>query len=65
MSIYRQGHCVSCDKKSKLRRNKTSNLLHLVLSVITLGFWLPVWLLIGYKTIKDWQCDECGSKDVV
>lgn len=28
------------------KKKKTSHLLHLVLSVITAGFWLPVWLIV-------------------
>jgi len=26
--------------------HKTAHLLHLVLSVITMGFWVPVWMLV-------------------
>ena len=26
---------------------KTSHGFHLVMSIITLGFWLPVWLIVG------------------
>ncbi len=26
---------------------KTSHGFHLVMSIITLGFWLPVWLVVG------------------
>ena len=26
--------------------HRTSHLLHLVLSVITVGFWVPVWILV-------------------
>lgn len=28
------------------KKKKTSHLLHLILSVITMGFWLPVWALV-------------------
>jgi hypothetical protein len=27
--------------------HKTSHLLHLVLSIITAGFWIPVWILVA------------------
>lgn len=29
------------------RKKRTSHLLHLFLSVITLGFWTVIWLLVG------------------
>ena len=29
------------------KKKKTSHLLHLVLSIITMGFWLPVWVLVA------------------
>ena len=28
-------------------RRKTNNVLHLVLSIITGGFWVPVWILVA------------------
>lgn len=31
----------------KLSRQRTNNILHLLLSVVTAGLWLPVWLLIA------------------
>ena len=27
--------------------HSTSHLLHLVLSIITAGFWIPVWILVA------------------
>ena len=29
---------------------KTNHILHLLLSLITLGLWLPVWFLVSLKT---------------
>jgi hypothetical protein len=26
---------------------KTSHAFHLIMSIVTLGFWLPVWLVVG------------------
>jgi hypothetical protein len=31
----------------KRKMYKTSHGFHLVMSIITLGFWLPVWLIVG------------------
>lgn len=31
----------------KLARLRTSHVLHLLLSVITVGFWIPVWVIVA------------------
>ena len=32
---------------AKRADHKTSHILHLFLSVITAGFWVPVWILVA------------------
>ena len=32
---------------AKRADHKTSHLLHLVLSIITAGLWIPVWILVA------------------
>lgn len=29
------------------KKKKTSHLLHLILCIPTIGFWLPIWILVG------------------
>jgi len=31
----------------KLAKYRTNHVLHLILSVVTLGIWLPLWLIVG------------------
>jgi len=31
----------------QLQKRKTSHVLHLILSVITFGLWIPVWILVA------------------
>lgn len=33
--------------EQKLKATDTNHILHLLLSVVTAGIWLPLWLLIG------------------
>lgn len=28
------------------KKKKTSHILHLLLSIITVGFWVPIWILV-------------------
>lgn len=32
---------------NKLNSQKTNHILHLLLSVVTVGWWVPVWLLVS------------------
>ena len=34
---------------AKRADHKTSHLLHLVLSIITAGMWIPVWFLVALR----------------
>jgi len=37
----------------KIQKYRTSHLLHLVLSIITAGFWVPVWLLVTISNVSE------------
>ena len=43
-------------------RPEPNHVLHLVLSFVTGGFWIPVWgaVAIGMAA-KDWRCPTCGA----
>ena len=43
----------------------TSHLLHLVLSIITAGIWIPVWILITVRhSVARWIIDlRLGRED--
>jgi len=32
---------------NNLSSQKTSHILHLILSIISMGVWLPIWILVG------------------
>jgi hypothetical protein len=52
------------DQQPVLAVKQTPNhILHLLLSVVTFGMWLPVWLVISLLNEFDpWLCPNCGSK---
>jgi len=39
--------------ENRLTRSNTSHLLHLVLSIITAGIWIPVWILIALNNATE------------
>ena len=55
------GFCNVCDRIVMIRRKGTNHIFHLLLSVITYGIWIPIWILISIK-IGGWRCIQCGSK---
>ena len=60
--------CGKCKKTTKHFRNNNKSsgfmlLVHLVLTVVTVGVWLAlviIWKILNTK-IGGWKCSECGS----
>ena len=43
---------------AKIQKYRTSHLLHLALSVLTGGLWIPVWLLVTISNANERQKAE-------
>lgn len=59
----KSGYCEHCNEQRVVFRHGTNHVLHLILSIITCGMWLIVWLGSAIK-IGGWRCQMCGSKFV-
>ena len=55
------GFCKACNRQVMIRRKGTNHVLHLLLTLVTLGFWLIIWALVSFK-IGGWRCSQCGMK---
>ena len=53
--------CVECEKVTMHYQEKPNHILHLILSIITAGVWLIVWIL--FIRAKDPQCSICGRSN--
>lgn len=54
--------CKTCGQHRMFRKEKQNNVLHLILSVVTVGVWLPVWLLIAIAgAFTPYRCTVCGE----
>jgi len=53
----------ACGKMTLHIAPRTSHILHLLLSVITLGVWLLVWYFVALSTVPEGraQCTVCGA----
>lgn len=41
------------------KKKKTSHVLHLILSLITAGFWVPVWIIVCISNaIENYKVDR-------
>ncbi len=58
-----RGFCKDCNKFVVAFRSKPNHVLHLLLSIFTLGLWVFVWIGLSIK-IGGWKCSECGSKRI-
>lgn len=52
--------CPSCQKQVRVHRPSTNHVLHLLLTFLSAGLWLPIWLL-SCVSVGGWKCSECGK----
>lgn len=43
-------------------RQTPNHVLHLLLSVVTAGLWLPVWFLVALFGSGAYKCPSCGAR---
>lgn len=43
-------------------RQTPNHVLHLLLSVVTAGLWLPVWFLVTIFGSGAYKCPSCGAR---
>ena len=54
-----QRYCLSCDRPVLAEKQRPSHVLHLILTLLTAGLWLIVWLLLSLPSTP--RCPHCGS----
>ena len=58
-----QGFCTLCQSQVLSVKKQTNHILHLLMSLVTLGLWLPIWLLVGVcAATTPYLCSRCGSR---
>ncbi len=56
----RRGYCPQCKTETIQALRPISHLLHLAMSVITMGLWIPVWIVLACSPLAN--CTICGSR---
>jgi zona occludens toxin (predicted ATPase) len=55
-------YCHVCQRQSLFQKPRINHVLHLILSIVTFGFWLIVWAILGIiNSSKSPRCTTCGS----
>lgn len=52
--------CTGCNDWARATKIGPSHILHLLLSILTLGAWLIVWMWVSF--LRPFTCDACGVK---
>ena len=52
--------CKTCNKTTLHIQPSTSHVLHLLLAVVTMGIWIPIWVLMAVNNNNQGQCTACG-----
>lgn len=61
---YKQRFCITCDKFVRTEKPGINYLFHLVMCLVTLGWWFPVLsILMGVHVFKGFHCPGCGGKN--
>jgi len=55
------GFCKNCNEQVVMFRKGANHILHLILSIITGGLWIIVWIGSAIK-VGGWRCINCGAK---
>lgn len=63
--IETAGLC-ECSKGGRvvIKRKRPNHILHLLLSLVTGGAWIIIWILLCVWNQDPWKCTQCGSKNV-
>lgn len=55
--------CAVCNEVMPHSQETTNHVLHLLLSVITAGLWVPIWILLSIGNGKAMAtCTKCGNR---
>ena len=55
-------YCKNCKKSTVQVKQRANHILHLLLSVVTVGIWLIVWFFITLFTSDTPTCTICGNE---
>ena len=63
--VQSTAYCATCQRQSRFEKPRINHVLHLILSVLTIGFWaILVWLPLGViNAARKPKCSTCGMAE--
>nr|VFJ93331.1 MAG: hypothetical protein BECKH772A_GA0070896_1005510 [Candidatus Kentron sp. H]VFJ94619.1 MAG: hypothetical protein BECKH772B_GA0070898_1006410 [Candidatus Kentron sp. H]VFK00843.1 MAG: hypothetical protein BECKH772C_GA0070978_1005310 [Candidatus Kentron sp. H] len=55
-------YCAHCGKNVLATGTTPNHLLHLILSLVTGGLWIVIWILVSIGKIGGYRCTQCGKR---
>ena len=61
-----QGFCHDCDEFVKIEKRGLNHILHIILSIFTMGLWVVVYIFLAIASLGGWgwKCSKCGGDNV-
>jgi hypothetical protein len=61
--VQTSGWCHVCQQQRMMTKPKINHVLHLILTLVTLGIWVFVWITLAIvNSGKSARCVQCGTK---
>lgn len=54
-------YCHNCECERGHSQPAPNHVVHLILTLLTAGFWLIVWLIVAMTATQKWTCSRCGA----
>jgi hypothetical protein len=56
-----QKYCSDCKADVLAQRKGVNHILHLLLTIVTGGLWIIIWLVVMLASFGGWRCSKCGK----
>lgn len=62
MTAQSTAYCPVCQRQTLYAKEGLNHVLHLILTLVTLGLWGIVWIILGIASAaKPTRCTQCGT----
>lgn len=62
--VQTQKKCRDCGRKTLHAKERWSDGAHILITIVTLGLWIPFWLLMGLADMfTAFRCQLCGRRN--
>jgi hypothetical protein len=57
---YTSRYCSHCKDNVLALESTPSHGIHLFLTIVTLGMWIPIWIVATICSFGSMRCSKCG-----